>query len=129
MSDALNARSLASDLREADYNRLKAVLAQTTNNVDLTSRSVAELRRVVRKKEAKPVDLAEFDSAYQQVRVREVALRNSILAASSAPPEIAAAAQAQVAADYEAYARAVTVAEATARVTRGALASNSRVRP
>jgi hypothetical protein len=111
------------DIRDTEYARLKAVLSQLKLGLDTSARSIAQLRHVVRKEE--PKGHGQFDSAYVQVRACEVALRKSILAASEASPETAAAAQAQVAADYEAYARAVTVAEATARASRTALATNS----
>lgn len=83
---------------------------------------MVQLRRIAR--QLPHEDRSQFDSAYAQVRAREVALRASILAASTASPEQAAEAQARVAADYEAYARAVTVADATARASRQALANN-----
>ncbi len=111
------------ELRDADYARLKAVLAQLRASLDYNTRSMNQLHRVVRKLPRE--DRSQFDSAYAQVRAREVALRNSIIAASTATPENAAAAQAQVAADYEAYARAITVADATARASREAFANNS----
>lgn len=109
-------------LRDAEFARLKAVLSQLRATLDTNARSVVQLRRIVRKLPRE--DRSQFDNAYAQVRVREVALRNSIIAASTASPEQAAAAQAQVAADYEAYARAVTVANATSRASREALANN-----
>ena len=73
-----------------------------------------------------PRTLNSPDIAFAQVRAREAILRNSIAAASVASPEAAAAAQAQVAADYEAYANAVAVAENLARAaSRQALATAS----
>jgi hypothetical protein len=111
------------EVRNTEFARLKAVMSQLKLGLDTSSRSVMQLRHIVRKEQ--PQGHGQFDSAYVQVRACEVALRRSILAASQAAPEDAAAAQAQVAADYEAYARAVTVAEATARASRTALATNS----
>lgn len=63
-------------------------------------------------------DRTQFDAAYAQVRMWEMELRKSIQLASGASPEDAPAAQAKVAADYEAYARALTVAEAATRSLR-----------
>jgi hypothetical protein len=105
------------DLRDADSSRLKVVLAQTRAELDINAHALSQLRRISRNTE--PRDRTEFDSAAVQVRVLEVALRNSIAAASSASPDDAADAQAQVARDYEAYARAVAVAEAIGQKFRG----------
>jgi hypothetical protein len=115
------------DIRDTEFARLKAMLSQVKLGLDTSSRSVTQLRRVMKKET--PHEPGQFDSAYVQVRACEVALRKSILAASMASPEEASAAQAQVASDYEAYARSVTVAEATARASGGALAENSRLAP
>ena len=121
---------VAIEIRNADYSRLQAILAQTQARIDIASRSVAHMRYIVQQEKPEPIDRRPFDDAFQQVRICEVALRNSIVAASKASPEEAAAAQAQVAANYEAYARAVTVAESmTKAASGGALASNSRLNP
>ena len=112
------------EIRDADYPRLKAVLAQLKAGLETSSRSLAQLQRTTRRKPVKPVieERSPFDFAYAQVRACEVALRNSIEAASLATPESAAKLQAKVAENYEAYARAVIVAKSTART---ALADNS----
>jgi hypothetical protein len=98
--------------------RLKAVLGQLRTGLDHSSTSVAQLRRVTRRLPLP--DRSQFDMAYAQVRACEVALRASILAASNAAPSEARKAQSKVAEDYEAYARAVMVAEATAKTSRAA---------
>ena len=105
------------EVRDAEYPRLKAVLAQLKAGLETSSRSLAQLQRTTRRKPEKPVieDRSVFDFAYAQVRACEVALRNSIEAASMATPENAAELQAKVAENYEAYARAVTVAKSTAK--------------
>jgi hypothetical protein len=123
-TDTAATQNLARELRDADFGRLKAVLAQTRADLDFNTHAITQLRRTVEK--TPPRDRTEFDSASAQVRVREVALRHSIAAASTAAPDKAADAQAQVARDYEAYARAVAVAEAVAQKFRGAanVASN-----
>ena len=107
-----------SDVRDAEYPRLKAILAQLKAGLETSSRSLAQLQRTTRRKSERPVvteDRSHFDFAYAQVRACEVALRNSIEAASFATPENAAELQAKVAENYEAYARAVTVAKSTAK--------------
>jgi hypothetical protein len=106
------------DVRAVELARLKAVLGQLRTGLDHSSTSVAQLRRVTRRLPLE--DRSQFDMAYAQVRACEVALRSSILAASSAAPAEARKAQAKVAEDYEAYARAVMVAEATAKASRAA---------
>jgi hypothetical protein len=106
------------DLRDVEFNRLKAVLSQIKIGLDTSSRSLASLRRTATKTVA-PIpmkDRSQFDFAYQQVRACEVALRTSIDAASTATPEQAAERQARVADAYEAYARAVTVARSAAKL-------------
>ncbi len=111
-------------VRNTELARLKAVLAQLRTGLDNSSRSLVQVRKVTRRLPLE--DRTQFDAAYAQVRAREVALRASILVASNAPADKAAAAQQQVAEDYEAYARAVTVAEATAKSSRAAaLATNT----
>jgi hypothetical protein len=109
-----------SDIRDADYPRLKAVLSQLKAGLDTSSRSLAQIRRTTRRKPIQQPTIVQqdhspFDFAYAQVRACEVALRTSIEAASTATPENAAELQAKVAQNYEAYARAVTVAQATAK--------------
>jgi hypothetical protein len=74
---------------------------------------VENIKRTVQKKKSEA--RSEFDDAYAQVRIREAALRASIDAAQRAPAEAAEAFQARVAQDYEAYSRAVIVAESLAR--------------
>lgn len=123
--------------------RLKSLLSQVKDSVNVTATSVAQLQLAIltqyehriRDKRSDPMKpktveperlFSPSDDAFAQVRAREAILRQSIAAASIAPPETAAAAQAQVAADYEAYARAVTVAETAARsAARGVLATAS----
>lgn len=123
-SDRIAGAPSPSDVRSADLARLKAVLAQLRTGLDRSAGSVVQLRRVTRRLPLE--DRSQFDSAYAQVRACEVALRTSILAASTATPEHARDAQAKVAEDYEAYARAVMVAEATAKQSRpAALATNA----
>ena len=111
------------EIRGADFSRLKAVLSQLRANLDVSSRSLVQLKRVAR--HSPEQDRTQFDFAYAQVRACEVALRTSIAAASEAPPESAATLQAKVAENYEAYARAVTVAQA---VAKNFVADNSAVR-
>ena len=96
-----------------EFSRLKAVLGQLKLNLDASSHSLVQLRRTAKTKP--PQDRSQFDFAYAQVRVCEVALRTSIAEASTAAPENAADLQAKVAANYEAYARAVTVAQSVAK--------------
>jgi hypothetical protein len=102
-----------SQLREADFSRLKALLAQLNGALDTCSRAVEKFKRAVKKKKAE--ERSEFDDAYAQVRARESALRNSIEAAQRASATEAERFQARVAEDYEAYSRAVIVAESLAR--------------
>jgi hypothetical protein len=85
-------------------------------DLDARSRSVVQLRQIAKK--LPHPDRNQFDSAYAQVRMWEVELRKSILEASQASADTAQAAQAKVASDYEAYARALTVADAAARALR-----------
>jgi hypothetical protein len=99
------------------------VLSQLRTSLDVSSRSLIQLKRTARRSPQQ--DRTQFDFAYAQVRAREVALRASIVAASEAPAESAAALQAKVAENYEAYARAVTVAQA---VGKNFMAENSVVR-
>jgi hypothetical protein len=117
--DALSIPVTVGDIRDADYPRLKAVLSQLKAGLDTSSTSLAQIRRTTRRKpEQQPAivqDHSPFDFAYAQVRACEVALRTSIEAASTATPENAAELQAKVAQNYEAYSRAVTVAQATAK--------------
>lgn len=110
------------EIRDIDAARLKAVLFQLRLGLDATSRSLVSAHQVARQ-EVQRDERPQFDAAFVQVRMREVALRNSIAAASEAPPEKAAEAQAKVAADYEAYARALTVAHSLLQASRGALAT------
>jgi hypothetical protein len=104
---------------------------QLKAGLDTSSRSLAQIRRTARRKpveQQQPViaqDHSPFDFAYAQVRACEVTLRMSIEAASLATPENAAELQAKVAQSYEAYSRAVTVAQATAK---NYLADNSGAR-
>lgn len=113
-----------SEIRHSDAARLKAVLYQLRVGLDTTSRSLVAVRQNV-VAEVPREDRREFDSAFVQVRLREVALRNSIAAASNAEPGERSEAQAQVARDYEAYARAVVVAQAMLRSASGALAADT----
>jgi hypothetical protein len=138
---ALNAPANVQRVAQADYVRLKFVLAHLKQNVNITSQSVARLRTLAflneeasskrdRKHRVEPVKLTPADSAFAQIRVLEAALRDSIAAAGEASPETAAAAQSKVARDYEAYAHAVTVAEnltraATRAASHEALVSTS----
>jgi hypothetical protein len=92
------------------------MLSLVRTDLDTSSRSVVQLRQIA-KKLPQP-DRSQFDSAYAEVRMWEVELRKSILEASQASSETAPAAQAKVASDYEAYARALTVADAAARALR-----------
>ena len=94
---------------------MKAVLSQLRTSLDHNARSLAQLKRAARGTQTPIQDRSEFDFAYAQVRACEVALRSSIEAASSASAETAAELQAKVADNYEAYARAVTVAHAVAK--------------
>ena len=111
------------DIRDVEFNRLKAVLGQLKLNLDASAHSLVQLKRTAK---AKPLqDRTQFDFAYAQVRVCEVALRTSIAEASIAPAETAPQLQAKVAENYEAYARAVTVAQA---VAKNFLADNSTSR-
>lgn len=96
------------------------VLAQTRAELDINAHALTQLRRIAQKNA--PRDRTEFDAASVQMRVLEVALRSSIAAAATASPAEAAEAQAQVARDYEAYARAVAVAEAAAQRFHGTAA-------
>lgn len=112
------------EVREVDAARLKAVLYQLRIGLDATSRSLVTAQRIA-KDDTPRDDRPEFDAAFVQVRIREVALRNSIAAASEAPADQAADAQARVAADYEAYARALTVAHALLQASRGEIATTS----
>ena len=128
IADTLSLPVPLADVRDVDYPRLKAVLSQLKAGLDTSSRSLAQIRRTARKKAEQPTvqptiqDHSPFDFAYQQVRACEVALRASIEAASTATPDNAAELQSKVAQNYEAYARAVTVAQATAKTY---LADNS----
>jgi hypothetical protein len=123
MVDALTIPVPIRDVRDADYPRLKAVMSQLKAGLDTSTRSLSQIRRTARRKEVKPLeDRSHFDFAYAQVRACEVALRSSIAAASLATPETAPELQAKVAQAYEAYSRAVTVAQATAKTH---LANNS----
>ena len=104
------------EIRDADYSRLKALLSQLKANVDANSIVLVQLKRTAQKKKsAAPPDRTPFDFAYAQVRACEVALRASIDEASTATPEHAVSLQAKVADSYEAYARAVTVAQSIAK--------------
>lgn len=113
--NVLKPTELGNELRGADYAKLKAVLSQMRTNLEVSSVAVVQLRRVVRRQDATPRERAQKEVAFDEVQFREQALRDSIAKASTAPAEVAAAFQAQVAADYEAYARAVTAAETAAR--------------
>jgi hypothetical protein len=123
MASAMSLPSVG-EVRHADAARLKAVLYQLRVGLDTTARSLVAVRQNV-VAEVPREDRREFDSAFVQVRLREVALRNSIAAASNAEPGERSEAQAQVARDYEAYARAVVVAQAMLRSTSGALAADT----
>ena len=112
-----NPHTLTHEIRDADASRLKVVLAQTRAELDINAHALTQLRQIARKKA--PRDRTEFDAASIQMRMLEVALRTSIAAAATASPADAAEAQAQVARDYEAYARAVAVAEAAAQKFHG----------
>jgi hypothetical protein len=115
--DSLTPGVSLGEVRDAEFYRLKAVLSQLKAGLDTSSRTMVQLRRTAQKKaKAAPVqDRSTFDFAYQQVRACEVALRTSIEQASLATPEDAPALQAKVAENYEAYARAVTVAQSLAK--------------
>jgi hypothetical protein len=110
------------DLRDMDFNRLKAVLSQLKAGLDTSSRTLAQIRRTAKAAPLPVQNRTQFDFAYAQVRACEVALRTSIEAASIAPPEKAGEMQAKVAENYEAYARAVTVAKS---IAKNFLADNS----
>lgn len=104
---------LPNELRRADYPEFKALLDELKATLEVCTRSLDELHRAARRQ--RKVERSALDEAFAQVRVREQVLRASLVAAQNAPPEKARALQSQVAAAYEAYSRAVTVAEATAR--------------
>lgn len=126
MASAVAIGAPVTEIREVEFNRLKAMLSQLKIGLDTSSRSLASLRRTAARTVA-PVpqkDRSQFDFAYQQVRACEVALRTSIDAASTATPEEAPERQARVAEAYEAYARAVTVARS---VAKNFIADNSGV--
>jgi hypothetical protein len=103
------------DLREVEFSRLKAVLSQLKAGLDASSHSLVQLRRTARQQPVPFQDRSQFDFAYAQVRACEVALRTSIEQAGNASAESAGELQAKVAENYEAYARAVTVAQAVAK--------------
>ena len=90
-------------------------MSQLKAGLDASSHSLVQLRRTAKEKPLPIQDRSQFDFAYAQVRACEVALRSSIEQASNAPVESAAELQAKVAENYEAYARAVTVAQAVAK--------------
>jgi hypothetical protein len=110
------------DLRDVDFNRLKAVLSQLKAGLDTSSRTLAQIRRTAKATPLPVQNRTQFDFAYAQVRACEVALRTSIEAAAIASPEKAAEMQGKVAENYEAYARAVTVAKS---IAKNFLADNS----
>lgn len=119
----MNPTELANQVRDVDYGRLKAVLGEMKLNLEFSTVAMSELRQSI-PKPAVVKKRTDTDLAFEQVRYRELALRNSIANASNAPAEVAAAAQAQVAADYEAYARAVAAAESIARNSGAQLAQS-----
>lgn len=134
----LNAPVNVQRIVQADPVRLKVVLAHLRENVNITSQSVARLRTIAflnqeavskrdRKHRVEPLKLTPTDSAFAEVRSLEAALRDSIAAAAEASPEAAAAAQSKVAEHYEAYARAVTVAENLARAASRAASHEALV--
>jgi hypothetical protein len=86
-------------------------------HLDLSTEAVAELKRETPRRPV-ATKRSETDIAFDQVRYREEVLRNSIARASAASADVVGDAQAQVAADYEAYARAVAAAESISRVSR-----------
>jgi TolA-binding protein len=117
IAEKLDTATVTSELHDADFARLKALLAQIEKNLDLTADAVKDLQRTTSKKQNKDKAKALTDAevAFDEVRLREQALRDSISRAKSAPPEIVSAAEEQVAADYAAYAYAVAAAESKAR--------------
>jgi hypothetical protein len=110
----LKPTELSQEVRDADYSRLKAVLAQMKTNLEFSALALDELKREKPKKKATQ-KRTESELAFDQVRFRELQLRGSIDRASTATPDMAAQAQAQVASDYEAYARAVAAAESVSK--------------
>jgi hypothetical protein len=115
LADSIVIAAPVDNLRDVDFNRLKAVLSQLKAGLDTSSRTLAQLRRTAKATPAPVQDRTQFDFAYAQVRACEVALRTSIEAASLAPAETAAELQAKVAENFEAYSRAVTVAKSIAK--------------
>ncbi|MEO6006303.1 MAG: hypothetical protein ABIZ04_23890 [Opitutus sp.] len=84
-----------------------------------------QLRRAAKETSLPIQDRSQFDFAYAQVRACEVALRSSIEQASDAQEASAAELLAKVAANYDAYAHAVSVAKV---VAQNFLADNSGAR-
>jgi len=124
IAGSLNSAAMVSDIRNASQATRTTMLAQVDSSLDASARAVADLRRSGR--ELKGEARARFDAAYDDLRAQEKTVKRSLSTARKAKDSTWADAQSQLASDYEAYAQAVSRAEAAAQGSASASGSVNR---
>lgn len=114
VSLSLNTTETTAQIRNSTFETRDTVLSQVDTTLKTTHESMAQLRQ--RGSELSGDARDEFKNAYEQLRLREQALRESIREARHATVSTYPDAQAKLASDYDAYAEAVAAAEAAGAV-------------
>lgn len=114
VSASLNAPVMTAEIRNSSFETRDAVYSQVDASLQTTHVAMAQLRQRGSQLSGQARD--QFKNAYEQLRLREQALRDSLRDARSASAATYADAQAKLASDYDAYAQAVAAAEAAGAV-------------
>lgn len=111
-SGFLEAGSTATRVRDASVSIREEMYTQLNSRIDASANAMAALGR--RSSQLRGESRAEFAAALKDAQAREKQLRSSLQTSRTASPETWADSRSAVAADYEAYAAAVSRAEAIA---------------
>lgn len=115
VSVSLNTTETTTQIRNSTFETRDTVITQVDSTLKTTHVAMAQLRQ--RGSQLSGDARAQFKSAYEQLRLREQALRESLRNARQASASTYADAQAKLASDYDAYAQAVAAAEAAGAVS------------
>jgi len=114
VSASLNAPAMTTEIRNSSFETRDTVYSRVDASLQTTHVAMAQLRQ--RGSQLSGQAREQFKNAYEQLRIREQALRDSLRDARSASAATYADAQAKLASDYDAYAQAVAAAEAAGAV-------------
>lgn len=114
VSASLNTTEMTAQIRNSSFETRDGVYSQVDANLQTSHVAMAQLRQRGSQLSGQARD--QFKNAYEQLRLREQALRESLREARSASAATYADAEAKLASDYEAYAQAVAAAEAAGAV-------------